>query len=120
MKTIIAGSRSALDYRDVVRAVRDAETYRGIRITEVVSGGARGPDKNGELYAERNGIALMRFPPDWAKLGKRAGMVRNHEMGNYADALIAVFDGESPGTTDMIKYARKRGLLVYVHRYLYK
>lgn len=33
----------------------------------------------------------------------------------YADALLAIWDGKSNGTRDMIKRATKLRLLVYVH-----
>jgi hypothetical protein len=35
-------------------------------------------------------------------------------MGNYAEGLIAVWDGESKGTKHMIEYAMSKGLKVYV------
>lgn len=36
-------------------------------------------------------------------------------MGDYADALIALWDGQSKGTKGMIDYAKKKGLEVYVY-----
>jgi hypothetical protein len=38
-------------------------------------------------------------------------------MASMADALIAVWDGKSRGTKNMIETAEKMGLRVYVHRY---
>lgn len=37
-------------------------------------------------------------------------------MADYADALIAIWDGESRGTANMIEEAEKRGLKVFVYR----
>ena len=37
-------------------------------------------------------------------------------MGDFADALIAIWDGKSRGTKNMIDYATKKGLKVYVER----
>ena len=48
-------------------------------------------------------------------LGKAAGHARNRDMGDYADALIALWDGQSKGTKGMIDYAKKKGLEVYVY-----
>lgn len=84
-------------------------------ITEIVSGGAYGVDRMGERYAEINGLRVRRFLPDWERYGKAAGAMRNMEMARYADALIAVWDGESTGTKHMIRMARDKGLKMYVH-----
>ena len=112
MKTIIAGSRGIHDYSLVVDAIEKS----GFSITEVVSGGALGPDTLGELWGHRNDIPVKRFPAQWSQYGKAAGLLRNREMAEYADAAIVVWDGESRGSRNMIAEARKRGLKVYVHR----
>lgn len=110
MKVIIAGSRS-IRSRDVVSdAIEESE----FDITEVVSGGAIGVDLLGELWAERSSIKAKVFFPDWKGLGKRAGIERNKKMAGYADALIAVWDGKSKGTKNMIEEARRRGLKIFV------
>lgn len=110
MKVIIAGSRFIKDYNLVAEAIKES----GFNITEVVCGAANGVDSLGERYAKENGIKLSYFYADWKGLGKRAGHARNEQMGNYANALVAVWDGESKGTKHMITYAKKKKLLVYV------
>lgn len=112
MKVIIAGGRNVTTYAYVEDAVKDS----GFNITEVVSGCARGADTLGEKYANNNGITIKKFPADWDTHGKRAGYIRNCQMGDYADALIAIWDGESRGTKHMIDYATKKGLEVFVYR----
>lgn len=42
-----------------------------------------------------------------------AGFRRNEEMAKYADALICIYNGNSPGSTDMLKRAKKHNLKVY-------
>jgi predicted Rossmann fold nucleotide-binding protein DprA/Smf involved in DNA uptake len=111
MKTIIAGCRDVNDYNAVVEAVRDSE----FQITEVVSGKAAGVDTLGERWAQENGIPVKEFPADWDRYGKRAGPIRNRQMAEYAEALIAVWDEKSAGTMNMISIAMDLGLLVYVH-----
>lgn len=110
MKTIIAGSRDIDDYAVVAFAVKKS----GYHITEVVSGAARGVDRLGEVWAERNDVQISSFPANWKKHGKSAGYKRNAEMVVYADALIAIWDGESRGTAHTIKLAKKHGLKVFV------
>lgn len=111
MKVIIAGSRGILDYLTVVQAVLDS----GFNITELVSGGARGVDQLGEGWAKSKDIPIVSFIPDWST-GPGAGFGRNREMVEYADALIAVWDGKSRGTKHTIDTATKKGLKVYVHK----
>jgi hypothetical protein len=111
MRTIIAGSRAITNYHAVAEAVVES----GFKISEVVSGTASGVDTLGELWATQNAIPIKRFPANWEAFGPRAGMLRNQRMADYANALIAVHDGESPGTANMINEARKRGLQVHVH-----
>jgi hypothetical protein len=110
MKVIIAGSRSIVEYKHIGDAVIDS----GFNITEVVSGAARGVDTLGERWAEVNNIQATRFPADWDKYGKIAGPVRNEQMAKYADALIAIWDGFSRGTKNMIDLARKYKLQTYI------
>ncbi len=108
MKTIIAGSRSFSDY-ELLRSVCDE-----YEITEIVSGTARGADLLGEQYGKEKGIPIKRCPADWNKWGKRAGFLRNVQMAEYGERLIAFWDGESSGTKMMIDEARKRRLEVRV------
>jgi hypothetical protein len=82
---------------------------------EIVSGHAKGVDRLGERYAEEMGYGLRMFVPNWDKLGRKAGIIRNEEMGKYGDALVAFWDGKSRGTKHMIDYARRKSLIVEVH-----
>lgn len=111
MKTIIAGSRGITDLKTVESAV----ALSGFQITEVVSGAARGVDELGEKWAFMRGIPIQRFRAKWDLYGKSAGAIRNNEMAFYAQALVAVWDGSSPGTKHMIERATKMGRKVYVH-----
>jgi len=113
MKTIIAGSRSINDLRIVEKAIDQS----GFKVSEVVCGGARGVDDLGRKWAGNgNRIPVKMFPAKWDQFGKSAGYRRNVEMGEYADALIAVWDGKSRGTKHMIDIAAQKGLQVSVFR----
>lgn len=112
MKTIIAGSRQITDFAVISEAV--AKSCFGI--SEVVSGCAPGVDKQGEAWASLNDIPIKRFPAQWHRYGSyAAGPIRNKEMAEYADALIAVWDGRSNGTKNMINQARLRHLKIFVY-----
>lgn len=112
MKVIIAGSRDITCTETVATAIAES----GFEITEVVSGGARGVDLVGEQIARDFKIKIKRFPADWYNFGKIAGIMRNRQMSKYAQGLIAVWDGKSPGTKNMIDEAKKQGIAVFVYR----
>lgn len=84
-------------------------------ISEVVSGAARGADSLGELFAKENNIPVKQFPADWNAHGRAAGPIRNRQMAEYADVLIAFWDGKSPGTKNMIETMLKKGKIVKVY-----
>ena len=113
MRVIIAGSRTCNDYNILDSAIKDS----GFDIDVVISGCARGADKLGEIWADRNGIMVMRYPADWNRLGKRAGFIRNIQMAKVSDALIALWDGKTTGTMHMIKTAKKHRLHIYISYY---
>lgn len=127
MKTIIAGSRSVTNYQILLKAINNCDWSS--EITEVVSGKARGVDTLGEVWANTNNIPIRDFPADWKDLsnpdaiikendyGKydaRAGIRRNEQMGNYADALICVIQDNSKGSAHMIEYMQKLGKKVFI------
>lgn len=113
MKTIIAGSRT-ITGTEGFTAVEAAIKASKFAITEVVSGTANGVDRLGEMWARQVGVPIKEFPADWQEHGKSAGFIRNAEMADYADALIAVWDGVSKGTNHMINIAERKGLKVSI------
>ena len=111
MKVIVAGSREGFVARNVFEAIEESK----FPITEIVSGTARGVDRDGEYYARCNKLALKQFPANWNLYGKAAGYIRNKEMALYADALVAVWDGKSLGTKNMIETMKSLNKPVYVY-----
>ena len=117
-RVIIAGGRDFNDYSllkakcDNILADKTA-THRII----VVSGAAKGADSLGEQYAREKGYTVERYPADWNTHGRAAGPIRNTQMANSADALIAFWDGQSKGTKSMINIAKTKGLGVRVISY---
>ena len=122
IKVIIAGTRDFNDY-DFLKKNVDY-FLQGINPNneeiEIVSGNARGADKLGERYAKEHNLPVKLFPANWDKYGKRAGYLRNQEMANYSDMLIAFWDEKSKGTKHMIDIAKKQGLTVIVVGYVYR
>ncbi len=92
---------------------------RGIRVTnigsyvsgcdEIVSGGARGVDSCAAEHARNNGIKLTEFLPEYDRYGRAAPMIRNKQIVDYADKVVAFWNGSSKGTLSVIRYAEKAG-----------
>lgn len=110
MRVIVAGSRSIDSFLVVSEAIEES----GFRPTRIISGGAKGVDAVGEQYADAKFLPISRFNADWEKHGKSAGAKRNRVMAINADALVAIWDGKSPGTSDMISVAIMLGLPYYI------
>lgn len=109
MRLIIAGSRDFRDYSKLCY-ISDIFVKKNLPkgdTLEIVSGGAIGADKLGEMYAEEKGYDVVIFKPLWDKYGKKAGMIRNEEMAKYADSLVAFWNGTSRGTLNMCQLAKK-------------
>lgn len=117
-RVIIAGGRDFNDYT-LLKTKCDnilAKTALTNKIV-VVSGAARGADSLGERYAREKGYTIEQYPADWNTHGRAAGPIRNAQMANSADALIAFWDGQSKGTKSMINIAKTKGLGVRVISY---
>lgn len=112
MKIIIAGSQYVDSQSLIDQGMRECP-FSEDDITEVVCGMAKGPDLLGKAWADARGVPVAKFEPDWSQ-GRHMGMIRNHAMGDYADGLVAFWNGESPGTKDMINYMRKLKKPVHV------
>jgi hypothetical protein len=112
MKLAIVGSRDFNDYDKVIYYISEyfglgADGLGGNYITEVVSGGANGADALGKKLAKEYRIEYTEFPADWNKHGKAAGPIRNEQIMQYTDKVIAFWDGKSKGTMSAINLARK-------------
>lgn len=117
-KIIIAGGRDFMDYN--LLKEKTNKILQEKKVTHkivIISGCARGADTLGLRYASENAFDVEEYPADWNKYGKKAGYVRNVEMAENADALIAFWDGKSKGTKHMIDIATERNLPIRVIRY---
>lgn len=110
-RLIVAGSRGVTDYDRLATSLdimlRNKATSHAI---EIVSGGARGVDLLGERYAAERGYHCTRIPAQWRRFGKPAGYLRNGLMACYSDALLALWDGKSPGTKSMVEIAKQHAM----------
>lgn len=116
MKLIVAGSRDLdeeLVYAELVKL--RIQNHDIVQATEIVSGCAKGADTAGEMYGDFYDIPVKKFPAKWGSLGKRAGLIRNEEMGEYADcAIVFMKMGGSRGSQHMIDTMKKLGKPVFI------
>lgn len=113
MRVVITGSRSAT--QDQVWEAVGRCRWIGFT-TVVVSGTAEGADRFGELWAAERGLQVVKFPATWARYARLSGPLRNRAMAESSQGLIAVWDGQSHGTQNMIEEASRRGLRIRIHR----
>lgn len=114
-KLIIAGGRDFENYAMLCNRVD--KLLNGNPNVEIVCGLAKGADLLGKRYALSRKLSIAEFPANWKRHGKSAGYIRNDQMAQYSDVLIAFWDGKSKGTKHMIDLAYKRNLEVHVIRY---
>ncbi len=62
-------------------------------------GGAIGFDSQVDSYARAHGIHTEVHLPDYAQYGRRAPLVRNDEMLETCDGVVALWDGRTIGGT---------------------
>ena len=127
MKLIIAGGR---DINITGGFIAELIALHKLHPTEIVSGGARGIDRCGEIFVDQwnqmhktpsaipsnyrtEEISLKVFEADWEQYGKSAGPIRNGEMAEYADALLLIWDGESRGSANMKEQMQRRNKPVF-------
>ncbi|MBD5113575.1 MAG: DUF2493 domain-containing protein [Ruminococcaceae bacterium] len=106
MKVAVIGSRGL--------TVSDLGRYLPEGITEIVSGGARGVDSSAREYALSHGLKLTEFLPEYDKYGRSAPLKRNITIIEYADLVLAFWDGKSHGTKFVIDNCKKMGVPVQI------
>lgn len=94
--------------------VENLEKYLPDDVSEIVSGGARGVDSNAREYAQKNKIPLKEFLPDYRRFGRGAPLKRNLQIIEYADMVIAFWDGKSHGTKFVIDNCKKLNVAVRI------
>lgn len=108
MKLAVVGTRT-FERAELVSAYLD-RCRREQPDLVIVSGGARGADRLAAEYARRHHLDLVLFHADWQAHGRRAGALRNKQIVDAAEALVAFWDERSPGTKISLEMAVRKGI----------
>ena len=120
LRVIVAGGRDFTNINvmaETLNNLQDVDHVIEIEKLILICGVARGADLTAYKLFKEAGLPIEEYPADWDQHGKQAGYIRNTQMANVADMLIAFWDGESRGTAHMIHTARARNLKVLVFNY---
>lgn len=118
MKLIAAGGRDFVNTNRMIEELQKLVNSGNIpECPELVCGMARGADMLAYSLWANNKMPIHNFPANWDKHGKSAGYKRNQEMGEFVDAAVCFWDGNSKGTKHMIGIMNRLNKPVYVVRY---
>lgn len=101
MKVAIIGSRGLI--------IKNLQDYIPPETTEIVSGSAVGVDSCAKKFAIQNNIKYTEFLPQYKLYGRAAPLKRNLQIIDYADIVLAFWDGKSTGTLYVVKQCQKTG-----------
>jgi len=119
MRVAVVGSRSINDsshvFSHITRFIKD-HTFGSVVL---VSGGASGPDSLAKAYAKTHGLDFIEFLPYFrlekgGKFDARDFYIRNMQIIDNCDKVLAFWDGVSSGTEHAIKYAQKHNKPVMI------
>lgn len=99
MRIIVSGGREYKNHQHIYAVLNTVVRPSDI----IVQGGAPGVDRVAATWARTHGVACREYPAQWNQFGTAAGRMRNMAMAKEADALVAFWNGESPGTSNMIR-----------------
>ena len=111
MKVGVVGTR---DFKPIVLIPEFLDRLK-VAPTEIISGGGGDVDAAAKRWALIRNVFYTEFPADWS-LGRRAGPLRNEQIVDASDIIIAFWVGDSPGTRSSLNLARKAGKCAYVVR----
>ena len=114
IKVAIIGSRGFNNY-SLLRE-KMFQVFRLADIEEIISGGAIGADSLASKFAKEMDIPFREYTPDYGLSGKKAPILRNLEIAQHCDTLVAFWDGASKGTNFTIKQAHRLNKEVLVFK----
>ncbi len=110
MRVLVCGGRHVQDADSICREVVRLHTKDPI--TVLIHGCLAGAGMIAEAWGRRNGIAIVRYPPNWEFYGKKAEGLRNGFMiaDSRADLVLAFPGGRH--TADLVQRAADGNIAV--------
>jgi len=112
MRVLVCGTRN-FDREEVIRDVMRRLPGDAV----IIEGEAKGADSIARKVAGERGMCVLKFPAEWEKRGRAAGIIRNQEMLDegkpdvvYAFYLNSQDKDKSVGTKDMVRRSVKAGV----------
>ena len=106
MKIAVIGSRDMMP--NIEKIIRDIQ-----KITDekpiIISGGAKGTDQQAKIAAKKMEWEYIEYRPNYELYGTPATIIRNRQIIEQAEYILAYWNGESKGTAQAIEYAKKKG-----------
>ncbi len=109
MKIAVVGSRDFDDY-EFLKKILDYHPC-----TKIISGGAPGADTLAKQYSAEKGIPMKEFPANWDVYGKSAGYIRNKQIVEVSDEVVAFWNKKSRGTKHTIDLANDANKPVHIY-----
>lgn len=110
MKVAVIGSRNCGEIT-VEQVIERLPKDAGV----IISGGAVGVDSLAREAASQLGLQLIELLPNYECFGKTAPLVRNREIVEHADCVVAFWDYASNGTRQVILECLRTGKPVKVY-----
>lgn len=113
MKLLVCGSRSLTHVTPAQVWALIANVCRERGVAEpslIIHGAAQGIDTAAHNAARDHDIPVKIYRPEYGRFGRNAPLIRNTDMVNEADAVLAIWDGLSGGTAFTVGLAKKAGV----------
>jgi hypothetical protein len=83
--------------------------------TEIITGGMPGVGMLAERYADDHGLPKLVIKASYVRMALLGMTYRRRMIVDTADKVVAIWDGKSRGTQQMIAYAQRTGKPIDVH-----
>lgn len=110
MILLISGPR---DLEVDPEVIKELITENNLKPDKIVTGGARGIDACAEEFAKVSNIPYEALKP--THKARWGAIANNKRLADESDILLAITDGKSKGTANMIEIYQKKGKPHFVY-----